>query len=358
MTTGTSPEPLDRIRRWAREQLDLPPDMSDEQSRRALLQRLAELDFMPPIGWDSALRVAGFAPCGDVNGRAFAPARRAVEETLRAEVEAFASVFFSLRPEARSARFQELLTACVDLPCLRARVESLRPGLDLPCNLPVDQSPEVNELLTQARRLFVLRPQERASRRMKWLRECQGDIRKWQRAASFVQSRIGRYAALELVMFRELANAGMRERLRKKVARKRKRAAGARGVITGLKWLNHHPGIAVFLMMLTCGTLGVLSGGARNSDHTLHQPPVQPFGARKANQQLNEWINKSVRDGQPIPEALRRLYGLPAEQTPSKRPRTLESPTATGPTPPAAEMERSRELMRRFDQPSDNANVP
>lgn len=364
MTTGTSPEPLDRVRRWAREQLDLPHYMSDEQSRRTLLKRLAELDFMPPIGWDSALRVAGFAPCdGDVHGRTFAPARQAVEETLRAEVEVFASAFFSLMPDARCARFQELMAACVDLPCLRARVESLRSGLDLPCDLPVDQSPEVNELLDQARRLFVLRPQERASRRLAYLKECQSRDDQWQTSARWVQAKFPRYAALEPLLFRELSTTGSRVKLREKIARRRLRTARRlRPTKILTRSSRRIPRVKVWPIVV--GAVVVIN--LLRAFVPSNRPSSNFYPPRDAHlefERLNQDVNASRRDGKSSYETLLRLRGEVSQPATAPRPAPPEaassSPDSSLPSLPQTEgveihvaksPEEAQEIVRQFQE--------
>lgn len=86
MTTGTKPELSAAMHRWALAQLDLQPETLGDEARRKLLKQLSEMDFMPPVAWDSALRVSNFA-AGDQTAPAFLPARRAAEQSLRAEVE-------------------------------------------------------------------------------------------------------------------------------------------------------------------------------------------------------------------------------------------------------------------------------
>lgn len=284
MTTGTSPEPPAAWRRWALAQLDLPPGMSDDEARRILFGRLSDMDFMPPSGWDSALRVAGMAPCeGALDGPVFVPARRDMEQAMRADIESFAAQFFSLPPALRTARYQDLVKQAVGVPALASRLENLRPGLDLPCELPTGQSPEATELLEQVRRLFVLPPQERASRRMAFLKQCRSNWSDWQRAAIVVQAKIARVASLETMLFRELCTSDSREKRRQKLTRRRRRATqGIHSATTvshrseGNRWWI----VAVAAVLLTA--IRLLSGNQSHRSNPFTARTSQPWSVQEA----------------------------------------------------------------------------
>jgi hypothetical protein len=352
MTTGTNPKPPSAWRRWALAELDLQPGMSNDEARRILFQRLSDVDFVPPGGWDGALRVAGIAPCdGALDSPVFMPARRAAEESLRSEVEAFALKFFALTPDIRTAQYQELLKQCAGAPAVAARLEGLRPALELPRELPNGQPDEVADLLDQACRLFVLPRQERASRRLAFVKQCRLNLVQWQRPAKIVQTKFARYAALEPALFRELCISGNREKVRGRLARRRKRRLAKHRVY---EWLlgAQRERLLLFVVLL-CALIGGPAGyflekSKSRYKHPVFQSPSQSAQIKKASDEMDKFVNDSIRDGKPIPEVIRRLYGLPPQQKPLPK----------SPTPPPGRpnqhseqnRERMRDLMRRLDQ--------
>ncbi|HEX7375984.1 MAG TPA: hypothetical protein VF278_02675 [Pirellulales bacterium] len=194
------------VHRWAFEQLDLPNETPAAEARPRLLKQLADMDFMPPGGWDSALRTSGLTALNaDADSPAFVPARRGAEYLLREEVEDFAAKFFSLPPDERDARFEKLAEQCMEMPALTARLAGLRLALDLPCELPSDCGSPLAELLGNARRLFTLRLQECASGRFALLHELREDILNWQEPCARIERDFPRYVELEPDLFAGLA---------------------------------------------------------------------------------------------------------------------------------------------------------
>lgn len=323
--TGMSRELPSTWRRWALLQCDS-ADQPVEQARGSLLAKLAAADFMPAPDFDCALRVTGVAPCDKQPGNpSYVPAARACEELLRAKVDAFAREFFKLPIEARDARFQKLLAACSHTPALAARLEALRPALDLPPALAATESGEVNELLRQARALFVLPRQERASRRLALLRQCQEAPSVWEKAAQAAQRTQTRIAALEPVLIRELSTSTGRDKLRAKVARQRRmwtsKVRAKQAVVRNSR--NNSWPIWVGIMVV----LSIVRGVVSTTSHTSPQPATPPFDTRKV-QEMNEKFNKELREGKPVNDTLRRLYGLPPQQT-SPLPGSSSAPPAT-----------------------------
>lgn len=297
MTTGTRGKPPTAWRDWALAELDLRPGMSDDEKCRIIFERLRDMDFMPPIAWHSALRVAEIAPSdGDVDGPVFVPARRAVEEALRAEIRTFVAKFFSLPPDLRAAQYQELIQRAAGMPALTARLEALSPALDLPCELPTGHPPEAVELIDQVRRMFVLPRQERAGRRLAFLRQCRRNWSRWQRVAIAVQWKIGRVASLEPVLFRELCASGNRERIRQKIARQRRRSLRTGGLlhkITSSSSDNRWWIVILAGMALTISRLSTSIHNQFAKPSPVRSP--QPWSAREAE---HRDLNRSLIDMQ------------------------------------------------------------
>ncbi|HET6881492.1 MAG TPA: hypothetical protein VFI31_15120 [Pirellulales bacterium] len=377
MTTGTSPKPPAAWRRWALAELDLQPGMSNDEARRILFTRLSDLDFMPPGGWDNALRVAGIAPCGAaLDGPVFVPAQRAAEESLRAEVESFAARFFSLPPDSRAAQYQELVKQSAGMPAVAARLEGLWPALELPCEVPAVESPEAADLLDQARRLFLLPRQERASRRLTFLQQCRMNLPQWQRAATTAQTKFARYAALEPALFRELATSGNREKQREKIARQRRRSVRkTRTSQSVVRTTQKAPWWIWILVVVGLNGIRAAIGPSSNSHRTNSPVPQAPkIDLEKLNRDLEklrqpqddvlrrmqEQVEQQIQRGELPPDTDRRLFGQPtsAPAQPPTFPRTM--PRGGPGRRFDQNRERMRDQMRRLDQqsfspPSDSA---
>jgi hypothetical protein len=360
MTTGTSPEPPAALRRWALAQFDLQPNLATDAARRELLKQLGPIDFVPSSDWDSALRVAGIAPCdGDWNGAAFAPALRAVEESVRENVDAFAAQFFSLPPEARRVRYQELLGQCMGMPAAAARLEALQPALEMPCELPVGHAPRVVELLDQTRRLFVLPRQERASRRLAFLRQCRANLSEWNGPASVVQRKFARYAALEPALFRELSIPGDREKLRQKIARQRKRSLRkTRATQTVARTSQKTPW---WIWVVVVMALNGLRVGLTTSNKSANSPVAPKIVLPQIDiDKLNRDMNEQLQRGQPVDDTLRRLYGLPPQPgplpgTPPYQPGVPQGSPSEAPQP---DFDRLHEMLQRLEQGSAKGEAP
>ncbi|HEV3344319.1 MAG TPA: hypothetical protein VG125_28345 [Pirellulales bacterium] len=176
-------------------------------------------------------------------------------------------------PHIRTAQYQELLKQAAGMPAVTARLEGLCPALELPCELPTGQRPEVVELLDQVRRLFVLPRQERASRRLAFLQQCRTNWPQWQRVAIAVQAKIARLPSLEPELFRELCTSGNREKVRQKIARQRRRSSQkSRGPHTttrnssGNRWW----------MAIIVGVGLAIIRGSTSSHNPSPKPPLVP----------------------------------------------------------------------------------
>lgn len=362
MTTGmnrevTHNETVQTARRWALEQLDLRRDLPPAEARPRLLKQLSGMDFMPPAGWDSALRASGIASANaDFGTPALVPARRGAEEMLREDVEAFAARFFSLSPNARIAHYQEVAARCAGTPGVLARLEGLRPALELPCELPADQPPEVVELLEQVRRLAVLPRHQRAGRRWMVLKECRRRPGQCREAADIIQKQFAQYAALDAALFRELTMGGDREKLRQRIARQRRRALRkVRPPKLVTKTSSGNPwwiGIAAVVM------INILRVSLTNTHH-VNRPA--PLASPSLNvQEFNRKMNERLQRGEPIPKELRTLYGLPPEEKASS-PSSSPAPPKTPQSPNQRleqDRQRMREMMRRLDQPGMQGGSP
>ncbi len=383
MTTGTNRKPPTAMLNWALAQIELRPDMPNDEARRIVFKRLGDIDFMPPFALDSALRTAGIAPSdGAVHGPVFASARRAVAENLRTEVESFAAKFFSLPPDLRTAQYRQLIEQAAGMPAVTARLEDLRPALDSPCELPTDQPREVIELLDQVRRLFVLPRQERAGRRLAFLHECRENWSQWQRAANVVRLKMARIASLEPMLFRELCAAGNREKVRKTIAKQRRSVfrKSRRSYTTtrrssgGSRWWIYIVGAVV---------LAGLRASSDNHNRSYRPAPVrlsQPWSTQQVErrpgqdsphtdlqkQMLRSEVNRAVDRGELSRDLIDRLLA-PPEKAASPPEKAASPPTKTSPPlrlPDGAEVhvvktpEEAREIVRQAEKQAQAGNWP
>jgi hypothetical protein len=309
MTTGTNPKALPAAwRRWALDELNLAPDVSDADARRSVLEQLGEMDFMPPAGWDSALRTSGLvASPREPASVVYLPVHRAAEETARKQVEAFAAAFWRLSPVERAKRFNAVLARCQGSPAMLPRLEDLRAGLNLPSEITADVPPLVGELVSSLRGVFVLGRHERAAKRLTFLRAVESDIDAWQEAARTLQSSYPHYAVLDPALVDRLATWRQRERRRTQVRDKRRRkpvATSAPRRRWNLSWPeskgSYVPYWVFFLILANALRFGCSSGTTSNnsqSNRPIYQP--QPPSIRadgpdtKARQDLDRLLRRS-----------------------------------------------------------------
>lgn len=225
MTTGID---LDAWRpewqRWARERLSLDPQRSEAEQRRAVWAALGEMNFLPPAGWDSALRVSGLdgrppAPPGPV----YEPAQRAWEEALRVEIDHFAESYFELSPADRRRQWQKLAERCAPWPPLATRLEDLQSALDLDPRPPARASALELELVRVLKQIYVMPRPQRAMRRQFFLARCREASEPWQKAAEQLKRQCPAAAVLEPALVGSLTNWKRRERQQEKVQRLRLR---------------------------------------------------------------------------------------------------------------------------------------
>lgn len=311
MTTDTSPEsPAADLRRWACKQLELAPEASTEERRRAVLAELAQFDFTPPLGWQSAMRASGILSGGDLgfglDDRALYSARRAWEESLREEIEAFAAEFFSLEVPDRIGRFGDLADRCQAAPALRARLEGLRIGLELPSQPPPGMSASMGELVSQMRKLFVERPHARAAQRLALLRRSAATVAQWRSDARRLQRAFPGEAALEPALIHELTSGREREKRRKRAHRKRLARRSVvvrygRRVSAQFWW----PAVGVFSIVL-----GVLLGISDNRRNPHTPAPRDPPVNQEFLKRWQDDINRRLQEGEPLTDVERILFGL------------------------------------------------
>lgn len=342
MTTDTSPEsPAADLRRWAHGHLGLVPETSPDVSRRAVLIGLAQHGFTPPLGWHSALRASGILPAGEANfgldNPALLPARRAWEESLREEIEAFAAEFFSLDVADRIGHFGDLAERCRETPALLARLVGLRAGLELPSQPPSGMPASMRELVKQARELFVERPHARAARRTTLLRRSGPMLAQWQADAQRLQRLFPREAALEPALIKELTSGQEREKRRKRAHRKR--LARRSVVVRYSRRLSSQfwwPAIGVFSIVL--GALLSLSDHRR--DNRMPYPRDPPVD-REFLKRWQDDIGRRLEQGEPLTDVERIFFGLDEAAKRGGQPPKPKQPTGaqSGPS-----LDRVRDL--------------
>jgi hypothetical protein len=224
MTTGTLPESeMQRLKRWAAEQLDLPRDVSASEARAAFLARLRDEDMMPPLRWQQAHR----ALAGHTSPAVTAQVLAEEEDRLRDEVESFAVEFFRLEVGPRELRWRELRQQCAFSPPLTARLHALEPGLRV---VPgqIHDNPALGELENHLCELFVLRPHERAVRRQQLIFQSAPGVRsRLAQAALSLSKAQPHLAALEPTLIHQLTTWNARAAKRGSNRSKRQRQTAA-----------------------------------------------------------------------------------------------------------------------------------
>jgi hypothetical protein len=191
--TDGSPERLVAART-----LGVTHDEAAEVVRTAFLRRLREQKFFPDREDAEAFAVLVGRPVPRSRLLEVAETRKWAE--LSAQVEAFATAFFSLGPSERQTRWAQLKGACRGHKGLDRRLQGLERGLALGPDDGRDSVPDVERIAAHCRELFVLAPRARAIRRQGLLDELRiappGEARRWSAAAKALQKRHRATAAL------------------------------------------------------------------------------------------------------------------------------------------------------------------
>ncbi len=192
---------LNRGRIWAAERLGIRPDSSARDFSVALLSRVEEDDFVPPLVVRQAWEVA----VGKQASEPF-PLDELLEDELHSDVENFARQFFEMPVPDRVRAWRQLFEQAASWPRLKARLTNLRPGLQVEFPAVSAKNPHAQELIASARELFILPPAQRALRRREILRQSlQTQLRPWQNAARTIRWRYRSIAALSPDLILSLA---------------------------------------------------------------------------------------------------------------------------------------------------------
>jgi hypothetical protein len=116
-------------------------------------------------------------------------------------VATFAQEFWSLRPDARRGRWQNLLGRVATDPQLTARLRRLEAGVDLRDATGIPGPPRQRQLIGMIQTLFVLGPIERAARR----RELLGDLPGYSTLEPALLERLGAWTRRLAVPAAEIA---------------------------------------------------------------------------------------------------------------------------------------------------------
>ncbi len=254
-----TPEPADERR--AADVLGVPPD-APAAARAAFLRRLPRAGFVPPPHWLDAVRTLTGRPAPE---EAVAPTPDPARlDGLRAEVEGFAGQFWALPPGERRRRWQNLIARCAIDPPLAARLRRLEAGMDLPAGgeVAVGRSGQLAEAV---RRLFVLRPAERAAARRRYLNG------RWEAAARELLACRPALAALEPDLIDRLAHWTENRRQRTLIRQLGRRTVPA---FRAARVRGSAPFVGT-LIGVVLAIVWIIAGGAGRNDE-----PPRPRGER------------------------------------------------------------------------------
>jgi hypothetical protein len=147
------PHPTDLLE-WARETLELSPDLTATEMRMAILERLTHCEFEPPDRWNESIdallpaapEAVAMIPIGYYEGR---------ESLVRSRLEEFARKFFDMPPDMRREEWQKLRLLTAPWPSLRICMTRLQPALDVDLSCWLECSPKIRDLGQYICRRFV-----------------------------------------------------------------------------------------------------------------------------------------------------------------------------------------------------------
>jgi hypothetical protein len=177
---------------WAACEVGLCTGVTSDEARAAFLRELTDNGFVPSPTRQRAWQQL----CGLLGGPP-SEALLAEEARLRNEIDEFAASFFATPIAARRQRWQELSQRCASSPPLVARLQALRPGLDVELDPNRLGNPRLEQLASHVAGLFVLPPAARAAQRQAVLRTAQTDILGWEAAAVQLHATLPTLVALE-----------------------------------------------------------------------------------------------------------------------------------------------------------------
>ncbi|MDB5388729.1 MAG: hypothetical protein JWM11_4375 [Planctomycetaceae bacterium] len=143
------------LRDWAHETLKLPSDLTTPGMRVAILERLAQCDFVPPQDWNDSINV--LIPSAPVTDHSAIPNGyyQDRETVVRSKFEQFARNFFELPPDQRRAQWEQLKILSAPWPPIRVCMTRLEPALDIDLSCLQEGSPKTWQIGRYFSRRFV-----------------------------------------------------------------------------------------------------------------------------------------------------------------------------------------------------------
>jgi hypothetical protein len=339
MTTSREAALPHEVTAWAARTLEVEQAAGGPAVRAAFLRKLPDEDFVPPAPWRPALEV--------LSGRETAHARpllynQFVEETaptFRDQVESFAIAFFSLPPDQRAKRYDELRETAECYPAIAARLQRLEKGLELDSSACDGPDPDTSHLATGICEAFVLPPIAAAARRQELLFDCQRDLPRWEAAARRLCKARPQIVALEHDLVQKLLLwQDEKKRLQKKKLRPPVAASASSG--TSASPLRYSWLIFVVIMAIA----RAISSSSSTSSRVPDPPPIQinPDMFRQPNQDLQrtmeklEKLRKQQEDLRRLPDDLRKKQPDPFFPQPPKPPDDFPGKRKVEPKPGVA----------------------
>jgi hypothetical protein len=192
---------IDRAR--AANLLGVPPEASPSEARRAFLQRLGRIEFVPPAEWcaglnglDGSARAGGFRCALEVTAHS-------CDDTLRADLQAFISDFWQMSPGSRTDRWTALYDRSRNRPAIRIHVDQLAAGLEIESREFAELNGVSSLLAAIIRDTFPLSPLARAAERNARVATLEG-FAGWRITVRAFRTSYPRLAALDADLLRRL----------------------------------------------------------------------------------------------------------------------------------------------------------
>jgi hypothetical protein len=304
--SSTNPATLGQdLKAWAADQLQVEPGAPPGQVRAAFLRQVQTENGTV----DLAAREALLILVGRPNAARPGLALEAAELALDRAVDEFASRFFALGIAERKVVWEGLKARGQGFVRVDARLAALRPGLYLVLP-PLDRHSPAGQLVSAIRKLFVLRPADRAAARQAWLNEADS-LRQWQawvEAARQLRRDHPATAELEPELMSRLADAQVVAEQKAKLNHRMRQAARAETAGAAKQGNSRWWAWSVAVACLTCARLACT--GPFSS-----RPEVPPNERRDVNFDLKD-LDRFRRervildpDGKQAPGDAERLFG-------------------------------------------------
>lgn len=147
---------------WARQVLNISPQLAPEAVRKALCNRIEEDGFHTGATAREAMEVVVHGTGRWSTAAALPCWNASIETQLDEEIQQFVREYFALEPTDRQKRWQDLKQRSASFPRLQTRVAMLETGLSTPGQIPASATPQVQSMIRGLMEIYLAPPVRRA----------------------------------------------------------------------------------------------------------------------------------------------------------------------------------------------------